>query len=306
MPGTGSRDAVVVVSYGDPTVLLDNPMLVASSRWHAVVVDNLSTPDHRASARALAQRHGWELLEPGSNLGFGAGANLGIERAVAGGSEVVLLVNPDAQLEHAAAEALATSVRSEPGLLASPTVVRPDGSPWFAGASLDLRTGRTSGDRDAYATPWLSGACLATRADAWLRHGGFADDYFLYWEDIDLSVRWVASGGRLAVLDTVTCRHAVGGTQHASSSRAKSPQYYYYNCRNRLLFAARNLPARARWRWACGALPYARDVLLRGGRRQLLHPRSTLGAAMRGTVAGLAQLVGGAPRKDERPPAATG
>ena len=34
---------------------------------------------------------------------------------------------------------------------------------------------------------WLSGACLAFSATAFDRLGGFGEDFFLYWEDVDIS-----------------------------------------------------------------------------------------------------------------------
>jgi len=288
--------AIVVVSYGDPSILLGNPALRVGTGWRVVVVDNLSSTENRERARSLAGTNGWDLLEPPGNLGFGPGANLGIARAVDGGCDAFVLVNPDAELEPAAARALFDYVLDHPDSLASPRIVRPDGSTWFAGAWLDMRTGRTTSDPAGPAArdgaPWLSGACVASTADAWRRHGGFADGYFLYWEDIDLSIRWTRDGGRLEVLDDVLCTHAVGGTQQTPMSRTKSAAYYYYNCRNRLLFARRNLGRRARWRWALGALRHARAVLLRGGRRQLRRPGPTIGAALRGTAAGLRLLVG--------------
>ncbi len=299
--------AAVVVSYGDPTILLANPLLLGAPGWRVVVVDNLSTASHRELVRTLALRHGWDLIEPDRNLGFGLGANAGIDRALVAGSDVVLLVNPDAALEPAAADDLATHARRNPETLTAPRIVRPDGSTWFAGASLDLRTGRTWAHTPprhvGQVVPWLSGACLVATAQSWRDMGGFAGDYFLYWEDIDLSVRWTRAGGKLAVLGDVACTHTVGGTQRAASDRGKSPLYYYYNCRNRLVFARHHLAPRARWRWALGTLPYARAVLLRGGRRQLLEPGPTIGAALRGTFAGLRILLATGPTRTATPQA---
>ena len=52
------------------------------------------------------------------------------------------------------------------------------------------------------------------------------------------------------------------------------------------MFAAHHLDARLRARWVLGAPAYAWAVVLRGGRRQLLHgPRPVL-AAVGGTLAG--------------------
>jgi len=37
--------------------------------------------------------------------------------------------------------------------------------------------------------PWLSGACLLLPAAAWRRLEGFDDDYFMFFEDVDLGER---------------------------------------------------------------------------------------------------------------------
>ena len=81
--------------------------------------------------------------------------------------------------------------------------------------------------------------------------------------------------------------HDVGGTQEPTAgSRAKSSTYYYYNCRNRLLFAARHLGRRDVGRWLVSQPAYAWSVLMRGGRRQLLRPWQPVSAAVRGSFSG--------------------
>jgi N-acetylglucosaminyl-diphospho-decaprenol L-rhamnosyltransferase len=158
---------------------------------------------------------------------------------------------------------------------------------WSAGGTLDEDTGLTRTLRTRDRQPdWLSGACLAFRIDSWRAVGGFDPDYFMYWEDIDLSVRWRASGRPLrVVVETVV--HDVGATQ---SGDGKSSLYVYYNCRNRLLFA-RNLSAIQKAAWARTAGEYARRVLQRGGRRALLRRAVPLTiAALRGTRDGRRML----------------
>jgi GT2 family glycosyltransferase len=127
-------------------------------------------------------------------------------------------------------------------------------------------------------------------AELWDRVGGFADDYFLYWEDIDLSHRVLAAGGRLEVSATATAIHAEGGTQginsHASGT-PKSTTYYYHNIRNRLLFAAIHLSAADVRRWRRTAPRVAWEVLLEGGRRQLIRSPRPIIAAARGLRDGL-------------------
>ncbi|MBW3616054.1 MAG: hypothetical protein KY439_12225, partial [Actinobacteria bacterium] len=80
-----------------------------------------------------------------------------------------------------------------------------------------------------------------------------------------------------------------GGTQGARRGRAKSALYYRYNCRNRLRFAAQHLPRATILRWLMTTPAVSREILLRGGRRQLLSQPWLLMAAVRGSVAGLVQ-----------------
>jgi len=130
--------------------------------------------------------------------------------------------------------------------------------------------------------------------DLWRTLGGFDARYFLYWEDVDLSWRARRAGADLAVVKDVTVFHDVGGTQkHGQDGSAKSPVYVYYNCRNRLVFAAQHLGRLDRTRWLLTSPRYAWAVLQRGGRRALARsPLRLIWAAVGGTVAGAAYATG--------------
>lgn len=286
--------AVVVVNYGSHRLLEANLVPVArhTPGLLVVVVDSFSTGAEREAVRRQASEHGWHTVLPETNVGFGAGMNLGMGRALALGATAALLLNPDATVDAAGLDRLRRRVADDPMALVSPVVERPDGSVWFSGAELCLDDGtvrarRPGTDSDARrAVPWLSGACLMVSAPLWRRLGGFDPEYFLYWEDVDLSHRARLAGARLVVDPGARAVHAPGGTQ-GGGARAKSETYYYYNIRNRLLFAARHLDETDRRRWARTVLPTAWAILLRGGRRQFLRPRAPLTAAARGVRDGL-------------------
>lgn len=290
--------AVVVVGYGSSGLLSTNlaPLARALPGAITVVVDNRTTDDERERMRALAADAGWLLVEPDGNLGFGPGMNAGVAAAREAGADVLLLLNPDATMAPDAVATLLGVVRADPDALVAPRILRPDGSVWFDGSDLHLGDGRISatrkreelGVRDAEL--WLSGACLALSTALWERVGGFGDGYFLYWEDVELSYRARRAGGRVLVVPEATAVHAEGGTQgagHERSGEAKSETYYYFNIRNRLVFAARNLDASSVRQWRRASLPIAYEVLLQGGRRQFLRPVAPLRAAFRGVRDGL-------------------
>lgn len=285
-----SRLAVVVVSYGDPALLERHTTQVAAALGPAriVVVDNHSTDAHRDAVQRLCDREGWTGVFPGTNTGFGAGCNLGAAAALAEGAEVLLFLNPDATIEAESAVRLMAAVEAEPLLLAGPTVLGPDGEVASAGLDLDLDTGamrpwrRRAEHPDAETLPWVTGACFAVTRELWERLAGFDERYFLYWEDVDLCARVQALGGRVAVIEGATAIHSGGGTQRLEGSRAKSPAYYYFNIRNRALFARTWLSQERQRSWRRGAVGAAYEILMRGGRRQLLHPVRPVSAVLRG------------------------
>ena len=290
--------AVVVVGYGSSGLLAENlaPLTRRLEGARTVVVDNRTTDEERTAMRVLAAQEGWELVEPDGNLGFGLGMNAGADRALAGGATHLLLLNPDATIEPADVDALLRAAGDDELALLAPRILRPDGSVWFDGSDLHLGDGRITATRKREqlgvtdAEQWLSGACLLVTAELWRRIGGFGDGYFLYWEDVELSYRARRAGGRVEVVPEATAVHAEGGTQgegQAASGLAKSDTYYYFNVRNRLVFAARNLSPDAIARWRRASIPIAYEVLLQGGRRQFLRSLKPLGAAFRGVRDGL-------------------
>ena len=284
--------ALVLVNFGSSALLAENlaPLTRRRTDLLTVVVDNFSSEPERSRLVALAETEGWHTVLPTGNTGFGGGMNRGVLRAEQLGATNLLLVNPDAEIAEPAIGRLLELSRRSPGTLFSPQILRPDGTVWFDGSDLYLEDGRTRSSKRRPAAvvdvqPWLSGACLMLSDDLWRRIGGFDEEYFLYWEDVDFSRRVVAAGGAIAVVSEAIAIHSPGGTQGEGAARygdPKSDTYYYYNIRNRLLYAARHLDSESIKRWRRVALPIAWEVLLRGGRRQFLRSLSPLVAAYRG------------------------
>lgn len=287
--------AVVVVNYGSHQLLARNlPGAGELGGGRVYVVDNPSSVAECAAIRRLCFERGWTLVASPSNDGFGPGVNRGVRAALADGIDVLVLLNPDAVADGGVLAELADAVRQDSGAVVAPRVATPTGRTEFAGSSVNLRTGRMrSGwapDDDPEWGNWLTGACMAFDRQTFEDVGGLAEDYFLYWEDVDFSRRAASRGHRLVVRDDLEVVHDEGGTQRSHGGRAKSHSYYYWNCRNRMVFGRRF--ARGAWRgWLAATPAESWLILLRGGRRQILTDPGTLGAAVRGTLAGLAAAV---------------
>ena len=289
---TGGPLGVVVVNYGSSALLAANlaPLAAAGPSVRIVVVDNLSTTAERVAITRLARTAGWDLVTLPDNRGFGAGVNAGLRAAQDAGCTAFLLLNPDACVTAAVAEELRRHVVREPMALVSPRVLASDGTVFFAGSRLLLDTGRIrgrgAGEVRGPVTEWISGACVALSAQLLRRIGPLDESYFLYWEDVELSWRVQQAGGRVVVREDLTAVHDAGGTQ-GSPGRGKSALYYRYNCANRLRFAAAHLPRGRVLRWMLATPAVSWEVLLRGGRRQLLRRPEVLVAAVAGSWVGL-------------------
>jgi N-acetylglucosaminyl-diphospho-decaprenol L-rhamnosyltransferase len=207
---------VVVVSYRTPT-LLDRCLTSLrpeqdAGRAMVVVVDNAPGD---GSADLVRERHpGVTLVEPGTNLGFGAAVDLG-----AAGSDAAWIcpANADVALRPGALEALARAGAADPGAgILAPRLLTPDGTtqhsvhPFpglrFTAAfnaglvehSPALRRRfvlEGSWDADeARRVPWAHGAFLAVRRAAWDAIDGFDPTMWMYAEDLDVCWRAARAG----------------------------------------------------------------------------------------------------------------
>lgn len=304
MSGDSRAAAVIVVNFGSSALLATN--LVASvasgsgvrARPTVVVVDNWTDQQERDEIRRLAGIHGWLVETPSTNLGFGGGMNRGAACAIAQGAQELLLLNPDARLAPEDVDRLTAAVAADRSLLVAPRIVTSEAKPWMS-AIMDLRlsdgTVMSSRHRRGQETvmEWVSGAVMALSTDLWQRIGGFDEDYFLYWEDVDLCRRALEVGARVSVDPTVVAIHDEGGTHRdggsprAGGSTAKSEAYYFHNIRNRALFAAKWLDAADRRRWLLQTPRTAMETLLKGGRRQFLQSVGPWRGYLRGVTAAI-------------------
>lgn len=253
-----------------------------------LVVDNGSTD---GSAEALAARPDIDLLRLDANLGFGAGMNRGVAKAVAAGARQVLLLNNDARLAPDTLARLVAALEADPeAAAATPTLYA--GSPpgrerrWYAGGRIRSWAGVIAHDTrppDGRTHPvsFASGCCLLVRTRDWETLGGFREDYFLYFEDVELCWRWRKAGKRLLHASAAEAWH--GGGASTGSQHLKAPDLDYYDFRNGLAFLREQLPAPRRWT----ALAYLAAVRVPRKLARILATSRPRGPALAAALAGL-------------------
>ena len=253
MPDRSSFEAVVV-SWNAAEHLKACLGSLSPQVARTVVVDNASS-DHSVET---ARRIGADVVEAGSNLGFGRAANRGMALTTA---PYVLIINPDAMIMAGSVAAMASVLDSTPdAAVVGPRIVTADGSPYpsaRAFPSLMSSVGHgfvglfSTRNRwsDAYLHParpdWIAGTAMLVRRTAFEAVGGFDERYFMYVEDVDLCWRLAAAGWTVAVADDALVRHVVGASSEQRPYRMIVEHHrslWRFACRSQRGIARAGLP----------------------------------------------------------------
>jgi GT2 family glycosyltransferase len=196
--GSRLRASVVIVNYNAGEKLIRCLGSVSSSlsaEAELILVDNASSDG--SLENAVARFPHLKVLRSAANGGFGAGANLG---ARSSRGEHLVFLNPDTFVEPGWVEGLLEPLArdSKAGLATSKILQADDpgrvsacgNSVHISGLTLARGMGAPrEAFRDVEPVDAVSGAAFAIRRDLFERLGGFDEDFFLYVEDTDLSLR---------------------------------------------------------------------------------------------------------------------
>jgi N-acetylglucosaminyl-diphospho-decaprenol L-rhamnosyltransferase len=235
--------SVVIVSHNSRSALERTlPALAQQLRDgdEVIVVDNESADGSAEAARAAAPDA--IVIEAGANAGFAAGCNRGAEAAH---GELLCLLNPDAVPQPGWRDAIelpATEGRGWDAWQALVTagegnainsrggVVHFTGIAWAGGAGEPIAAAPVPAAEPGF----VSGACLVIGRELYRQHAGMPEAFFLYHEDVDLSLRLRLAGGRLGVEPAARVDHAY--------EFAKGAHKWRYLERNRWATVIRTYP----------------------------------------------------------------
>jgi GT2 family glycosyltransferase len=187
-----------------------------------IVVDNASS-----DGTASLVRERWpacRVIETGANLGFAAGCNRGAADAR---GDLLVFINPDA----APAPGFRTALEDVPGdwdawmplvtMEGGDLVNTSGGVIHFTGISWAGEAGTPASVMASTPTEvgFVSGACFAIPRPVWDRHGGFPEEFFMYCEDLDLSLRIRLAGGRIGMTPAARVDHDYEFTKRSEKWR---------------------------------------------------------------------------------------
>lgn len=210
-----------------------------------VLVDNAATgrPAPPLPELGVPVRH----VAAGRNGGFGTGANLGIAEALRAGATFVALLNDDLVVEPGWLDPLLEEMDRAPGVGAVQPKLLITGSDPPRVNSVGVRLGRDGAGRDIgfgeldgaqfsspSDIPAFTGGAVLLRAAFLHDVGPFDERLFMYYEDVDLSLRGAARGWAFRCRPDSRVWHQV-----SASAAAMGWRTVYYQERNRLWLLAR-------------------------------------------------------------------
>ena len=235
--------SVVIVAFNSrPELARTLPALLRelATGDELIVVDNDSEDGSADAVRELASEAA--LVRMGRNVGFAAGANAG---AAAASGELLVILNPDAAPLPGFGAAIRRPWLEGRGWGAWQALVAEAGGErvnswgnpvhftgivWAGGHGRPIDEAPPAGE-----VPALSGACLAIPRRTWIELGGLPDGFFMYHEDVDLSIRLRLRGTPVGIEPAAVVEHDYdfGGSEHK----------WRWLERNRLSFLVRDYPA---------------------------------------------------------------
>lgn len=261
--------SIIIVHYGSLTntkkCLASLEKLTFAADAQKVVIDNAAQEPAQALEEAFQNT---TVIRLNENTGFSGGNNAGIRYALKQHSpDMIVLLNDDTTVSPQFLQPLWQRMLNTPRAAAiTPKIFFTQGREfhsqsyqkkdlghvlWYAGGWIDWKEvvawhrgvdEPDLGQHDvASRIPFASGCCVALRPEALQEVGLLNDDLFLYWEDVELSLRLKTAGWELWYEPLSYLWH-----DNAGSSGSGSQLHEYYQTRNRYMVGFRYAPLRTK------------------------------------------------------------
>jgi GT2 family glycosyltransferase len=224
--------AICIINYNTRDLLREClHSVLAQNADEIVVVDNASAD---CSVEMMKAEFPFiPLISLLKNIGFGAASNRGIETCC---SEQIVLLNADTQMKPGSLQAFRNYLQDHPqAAIIGPRILNPDGTLqtscfhfptplhiflYISGLYrsiprlpiLKQRTLQKMTSESARPVPWILGAALAFRRETFEGLGGFDENFFMYFEEVDLCYRLFSQGQQIHFVPEAEIIHVGGGS----------------------------------------------------------------------------------------------
>lgn len=242
---------IILVNYngfGDTQACLESIKKAQGEPPLVIVVDNASTENvDLKKLRTVYEK--LKLLRNDENIGFGRANNQGIDWALENVDfNYILLLNNDTLVEPSALHHLKEAFKVDPSIGITTGKTMYAGKPelvWYGGGEINFGKGRPKiidqnqkptkqGADKARFVAFVSGCTMLFTKKSMESLKGFDKEFFMYCEDLELSIRAVKKGYKLYYEPKCVIFHKVGGSQGETKFtglHAKNPniafQFYH-------------------------------------------------------------------------------
>ena len=251
------KTAVIVLNWNGADDALEciDSLILQTADASIIIVDNDSSDDSVEQFKSYQKEHADEsifLLENSQNLGFAGGINSGIRYAFEKDFEFIGVLNPDAVADSQWLENLLEEFKNPKVGVATGLMLRRDGKTvdssgdFYTTWGLPGPRNRDEPSSNALTEPGevfgATGGGALYRAEMLREIGLFDEDFFMYYEDVDLSFRAQLAGWKVRYTPKAIAYHKVG------ASSAKVPGLAVYNTfKNLPQVFIKNVPGRLFW-----------------------------------------------------------
>lgn len=249
--------SIIVVNYSNLEDTLGCLESLQKLKWsgkkNIIVIDNSLD----SQIKITTQFPQIIIISPPKNLGFAEANNVGVDKALMTGTDLVMLLNNDTKVDPELAVNLLNGIETHHADVIVPKIYFYPGQEfhhdryqqkdrgkviWYAGGHIDwnnvmgIHEGVDEVDHGQFDQPhqieFATGCCLLIKKEVIEKTGLFDPKYYLYLEDTDFSVRAKKAGFKIWYEPQARLWHK---NAKASGGSGSTLQDYYFT-RNRLLF----------------------------------------------------------------------
>jgi len=234
---------IVILNYNGNDVLKKCLLSVFKNdypNFEIVLVDNNSSDGSFEKVKTDFSKV--NFIKNEENLGFSAGNNIGIRFALERMADYVLLLNNDVEVEKDFLNRLVSVGEKNPkaGIL-SPLIFNNETKQvWFSGGTINWWRMKSSHEKsvkksDCYESEFITGCAMLVKKEVFKKIGLLDEDFFLYWEDADFSLR----AGKAKFKKIVVTSSWV---YHSEKSEKNRKNKVYWLVVSGLIFFKKNTP----------------------------------------------------------------
>lgn len=213
-----------------------------------IVADNGSTDGSLALLQD--QFPGLIYIDNKKNVGFAEGNNRGLNYSIEKGYTYSLVINTDTLVDEDIVLALSTHLDNYPAAaVVQPAIYWMHNKTriWNGRGCFNQLSGLIYSDKKRPVldnslnsfkiAEWVTGCCMLLRNAALVKNGLFNQQFYLYYEDVELSFRLHNNGYELHYLPSSKMYHEAGASATVEKKEGVlSPVIHYYISRNRVWF----------------------------------------------------------------------